>query len=185
MIVLSMSGSDDVAQKEEYRALKLLPYCTEQLVTQRAGDSGTRNKAREDADMDRVTGVCSLLKVRSYSQMLIAVLLALVVVLPAASPFTERASAYTCTVYVYAPRDYGTYAYVDAEASCPAPYEYKTLSVCLIKQGVGVISCGYDSEYQTNYYAGTSGCYGSGYYYTRANFTNQPARYSHSVYITC
>jgi len=86
---------------------------------------------------------------------------------------------------VYAPRDYGSYAYADADVSCPALNEYKTLSVCLIKQGVGVISCGYDSGYQSYYYAGTSGCYGSGYYFTRATLTNQPSRYSYNVYISC
>lgn len=135
--------------------------------------------------MKNLPHVASFLKARVYFQLIIATLLALSAVLPPASPFAEQASAYTCGVYVDAPRDYGTYAYAYAEARCPARHEYKTLSVCLIKQGGAVISCRYDSGYQTHYYAGTSGCYGSDYYYTRVILTNQPPRYSYSAYISC
>jgi hypothetical protein len=141
---------------------------------------------QEDASMGRLIPISPAgVKARFYLQVVIAAVLALTVILPAGSPFTERASAYTCNVYVYAPRDYGSYAYADAEASCPSQYEYKTLSVCLIKQGVCVITCGYDSGYQSYYYASRSGCYGSGYYYARATLTNQSPRYSYSVYVTC
>lgn len=117
-------------------------------------------------------------------------IIAVVLVFAAASsatgePVAEDAAANTCSTYAYVPRDYGSNAFADAAASCPSVSEYKTLSVCLIKQGVGVIACSHDSGYQANYYAGVSSCYGSVYYYTQATLTNQAPRYSNSVYITC
>lgn len=135
--------------------------------------------------MERATLTFSQKCRRVLIRAAIAVVLALAVILPAGSPFVGRTLAYTCTVYAYAPVDYGPYALAQGEAYCPAGYEYKTLTVCLVKSGVGTIECRYDPGYQTYYYAATPDCYGSGYYYTAVTFTNQGTRYSNSVYITC
>jgi hypothetical protein len=115
----------------------------------------------------------------------VAALLALAVLLPTGSPFVGEAEAYACSVYPYVPQDRGAYALAQGAAECPRSSEYKTLSVCLIKSGYGVISCRYDSGAQWSYYAASSGCADSGYYYTRPILSNQSARYSGSVFITC
>lgn len=119
------------------------------------------------------------------ARMLMAALLALAILLPIGSPFVGEAEAYACSVYPYAPQDRGSYALAQGAADCPGGFEYKTLSVCLVKSSYGVVSCSYDSGAQWSYYAAASGCAGSGYYYTRAILTNQPSRYSGSVYVTC
>lgn len=115
----------------------------------------------------------------------IAALLAVAVLLPMGSPFLSEAEAYACTVYAYAPLDQGSYALARGEANCPGSFEYKTLSVCLIKSGYSIVSCRYDPGYQQSYYATASGCVGTGYYSTRVILTNQATRYSSTVFITC
>lgn len=69
--------------------------------------------------MSSVIQLSSLLKSRIHLQVLFATLPVLTALLPATSPFTERAWDYTSKVFIDAPRDHGRNAYASAYVACP------------------------------------------------------------------